>query len=143
MKQVKSLLIIDDCEADIELISMALEDTGLFPYVFSAKDAEEGLRLFTDYERTRLEHPEHFPPVVVLLDINMPRMDGYQFLEEYEKLSAQSPLAQGPPSIILMVTSSTDPLDRARAQRFGMVRDFLSKPVTREDARRIAERFGV
>ncbi|SDL28387.1 response regulator [Kriegella aquimaris] len=67
-------------------------------------------------------------PDIILLDIDMPVMDGFQFLEEYE--SIEHVLAKK--ITIYMVSSSVDPEDLKRAKSFDTVTDYISKPL-RED----------
>ncbi|WP_339704404.1 response regulator [uncultured Kriegella sp.] len=64
-------------------------------------------------------------PDIILLDIDMPVMDGFQFLEEYEKIAHS--LAKK--ITIYMVSSSVDPEDVIRAKSFETVTDYISKPL--------------
>ncbi len=142
MKTVASLLIVDDNPGDIELCRVAFGSSGRFPYIFAARDGEEALALFLNYEGSRETHPERFPPILMLLDINMPRMDGFGFLEKYSELREKL-IAQGTePSIVVMITSSTDPRDQERAKASGFVSEFMHKPPTEADAIRLAEQYG-
>lgn len=61
-------------------------------------------------------------PDVIFLDINMPEMDGWEFLDEFKKLDSSSR--------IYMLSSSIDPADINRAKTYDSVTDFLSKPLT-------------
>lgn len=63
-------------------------------------------------------------PDVILLDVNMPVMDGWQFLDEFIKVK---PLQK---TIIYIVTSSIDPVDIQRAKSYSEVSDYIVKPVT-------------
>lgn len=65
-------------------------------------------------------------PDVLLLDINMPICDGWKFLEMYERFNADGKQKLK----IYIMTSSIDPRDKARAQTFSSVQNFISKPVT-------------
>ncbi|MBI3218376.1 MAG: response regulator [Bacteroidetes bacterium] len=67
-------------------------------------------------------------PDFLFLDINMPIVDGWMFLEDFEKLKTK--LAKDFP--IYMVSSSIDPRDMNRAREFTEVKDFVIKPVTIE-----------
>ncbi|MFY1709338.1 response regulator [Tritonibacter scottomollicae] len=72
-----------------------------------------------------LKSPTRQPVDVILLDINMPRMDGFEFLE-----AAKTELEN---QIVIMVTTSMDPQDRSRAEIFAPVRGYFSKPLTTDD----------
>ncbi|NOS90375.1 MAG: response regulator [Cyclobacteriaceae bacterium] len=67
-------------------------------------------------------------PDFLFLDINMPIVDGWMFLEDFEKLKTK--LTKEFP--IYMVSSSIDPRDMNRAREFAEVKDFVIKPVTIE-----------
>ncbi len=142
VKIVNSLLVVDDNPGDIELCKIVFGGSGRFPNIYSVRDGQEAIDLFLNYERSRLEHPGAFPPTLVLLDINMPRMNGFEFLEEYRKLRSLQDEGDIAPSIVVMVTSSTDPRDRAKAEALGVVADFIHKPPTAADAEALAERYG-
>ena len=72
-----------------------------------------------------LKSPTRQPVDVILLDINMPRMNGFEFLE-----AAKTELEN---QIVIMVTTSMDPQDRSRAETFAPVRGYFSKPLTIDD----------
>lgn len=63
-------------------------------------------------------------PDAIFLDINMPVMNGWDFLEVFEKLDLEIP--------IYMLTSSIDPRDQEKAHKFSSVKDFISKPLTED-----------
>jgi len=65
-------------------------------------------------------------PDVIFLDLNMAQMDGWDFLEEYEKLYAKD----FPESRILVLTSSLNPEDRRKVMNYPFVLDFISKPIS-------------
>ncbi|MEJ7646431.1 MAG: response regulator [Chryseolinea sp.] len=65
-------------------------------------------------------------PDIIFLDINMPVMDGWQFLDEFEKL----PATLVEKAKIFMLTSSIDADDILKARAYGSVSDFISKPLT-------------
>ena len=66
-------------------------------------------------------------PDVILLDINMPRMNGFEFLDAFTDAVAHGRLKQRP--IILMLASSEGVADRDRASRYDCVQGYLVKPI--------------
>ncbi len=67
-------------------------------------------------------------PDLILLDINMPGMNGWEFLEEYKKIEQRA----GHPPIIIMLTTSENTDDAAKAKGWALVSDYISKPLTEE-----------
>ena len=65
-------------------------------------------------------------PDLILLDINMPAMNGWEFLEEYRKLEEK---LKGH-IIIVMLTTSLNPDDREMARSYAEISDFINKPLT-------------
>ena len=138
MKTVHSVLIVDDNPDDIEITDYYLGESGRYHHVFSVSDGEEALELFHNYERSRKQFPDEFPPMLVILDINMPRMNGFEFLDAYNRLNREAEA----PVIIVMLTSSQYVKDVEQADEHGLVKDYLVKPFSREHADRLAEDFG-
>lgn len=63
-------------------------------------------------------------PDVILLDINMPIMDGWQFLEEFIKIESHKLIT------IYIVSSSIDPMDVERAKEYESISNYIVKPIT-------------
>ena len=124
----RSVMVVDDNRLDRLLAIRVFERSGRFAHVFAVDDGAAALALYEDYERQRQVQPERFPPLLVLLDINMPLMDGFTFLDRYRELGLQVEH----PHFILMLTTSTAPFDRDRAEADPLVHDYLVKPVTSE-----------
>ena len=73
-------------------------------------------------------------PDLILLDINMPVMDGWQFLEEFRKIKG----SLNKETVIYMVSSSNSPFDLNKAKNFpNEIQDYFLKPVCLEDICRI------
>jgi CheY-like chemotaxis protein len=139
MKTISSLLIVDDNSFDVEIAQRILMRTGRFKHVYSVSDGREALNLFVDYEASRAKYPEQFPPLVILLDINMPVLDGFGFLDAYARLQLPE---ERKSSIVIMLTSSNGYPDRERALAHSVVADYIVKPLTMSHATTLAERLG-
>lgn len=72
-------------------------------------------------------------PDVILLDINMPIMDGFDFLDQYINLEHKLPK----PVIIYMVTSSVSRKDKERAEQYSQVSQFIVKPITMDQIEKL------
>lgn len=75
----------------------------------------------------------HEVPEIILLDINMPIMDGWQFLDEFIKIDTQTTIT------IYIVSSSIDPADIQRAEAYERVSNYIIKPVTFDTLKPILE----
>ena len=127
--QVSSIMVVDDNDGDRLLAKLAIEDSGITDRIFFAEDGEVALNFLLDYDKNRQVEGESFPPAVILLDINMPRMNGFEFLEEY-KLLMEDPRYQC--TVIMMLTSSSNRKDIERSNKYPSVKAWTSKPITEE-----------
>ena len=124
---IKSIVLIDD-DPIANMISTKLIQRTLPLKVLAFTNAEEALRLVCS------KHPEPLTSkALIFLDINMPHMDGWQFLDEFQKLesSVQKNFT------IIMLTSSIDMDDIQKSKSYDCVDDFISKPLTQEKLRSI------
>ena len=74
-------------------------------------------------------------PDVILLDLNMPIMDGWQFLDEYKKIKLNKKIP------IHIVSSSIDPHDHNKAKDYTVVTDFYTKPIGKKQLELIIESY--
>ena len=117
---------IDDNQDDQFLFRRLIERSGITETFLTFSSGLEAL----DYMS------EHGPDSIdtILLDINMPEMDGYQFLEA---AAERFPGRLTP--VYLMLTSSLSPKDQERAKEFEQVKAFLMKPLTQEGIAQISQ----
>jgi CheY-like chemotaxis protein len=114
------LLIDDDPVNNMVNTRIIQKNTGLDVMVYdSARDALHHLSKSA---------PAEFPGLI-FLDINMPDMDGWKFLEALHAL----PLELREECRIVMLTSSIDIHDIKKAKTYPFVQDFISKPLTRDE----------
>ncbi|MCO5949972.1 response regulator [Mucilaginibacter sp. RT5R15] len=74
-------------------------------------------------------------PEVILLDLNMPVMDGWEFLDEFTKVPPAKKI------IIYIVTSSIDPADVEKAKQYEAISQYIVKPVTVDNLKEILNNF--
>ena len=138
MNTVSSVLIVDDNPHDVRLTKKMLEKSGRFECVYAVSDGVEALALFQGYQASRTQFQDAFPPLLILLDINMPFMDGFEFLNAYTSLD---PEMRGQGSLVVMLTSSSHGRDRQRALDHPAVMDYVVKPINRRRANELAEKI--
>ncbi|GAB4524275.1 MAG: response regulator [Haliangiales bacterium] len=136
-KVVDFLLIVDDSEFDADIAQRVLMRTGRFKRVVVASNGREALAVIDECKAAQGQEP--CPPQVILLDINMPLMNGFEFLDRYQdRDTPQDELSV----VVVMLTSSSYKEDRERAMAKPCVRDYFVKPLTKQRAIDLAERFG-
>lgn len=118
------ILIVDDSEPDNVYHEIVLRRAGFEGDLRVMNHPQQAL----DYLR---ELPDG-PVCLVLLDINMPGMDGWQFITQ-----AQGLLTDRPTLLLVMLTSSPAAEDRDRARGLAPVRGYMTKPLTVENATRM------
>jgi CheY-like chemotaxis protein len=121
---MRSILLVDDSEVDVELTLLALQQTKLASVVEVARDGEEALAWIPRWEAGEP------PPAVILLDINMPKVDG---LEVARQLKAHPSLRVIP---VVMLTSSSLSRDVTAAYQAG-ANSYIVKPVGFEQIARV------
>ncbi len=124
---IPRLAIIDDAEFDQMLYARLIARTGLVGETISFLSAEEAIAYF--------ETSGHPAVNVILLDINMPGMSGFEFLEHASK-SGEFDYTQ---VVIVMLTTSLDPSDIKRAKQFSLIKDCIQKPLKEAHLVRISE----
>ena len=120
-------MLIDDSSIDNMIHKRILTKSGLVGEVIEFLYAEGALE-HLQKSGTGVD--------VIFVDINMPRMDGFGFLEAYEKLEPQ----QRGSSVVIMLSTSNDPRDAQRAGDFASLTDYQCKPLTQDVIQTIAQR---
>lgn len=128
MPAIRCTLLVDDDPTTNYLNRKLLQRLAVTVQVREALNGQEALALLAT-SCTTPEAPAC--PTLIFLDINMPVMGGFEFLETYQ----QQPLTQHP-IIIIMLTTSLHPADVQRANRLP-VAGFLTKPLTAEKIQQV------
>ena len=115
------VFIVDDDPIHQRIAQIMIGKHELFDEFDSYTEAEFAL----EYLKENMDNSAGLPDVI-LLDLNMPVVDGWDFLEAFEKF--QSDLSKQ--IRVFIVTSSVDEKDRLRSQTFSFVKGFISKPLS-------------
>lgn len=120
MANYKSVMLVDDNEIDNIINEKIIEANSFADNILVFQTGQDALDYLAANQDNEAELPE-----IVFLDINMPIMDGFQFLEDFEKFS-ETVLEK---CKIIMLSSSISPkdIDRAASSRF--VKKYLNKPL--------------
>ena len=124
-KKLTCILFIDDDEPTNFLNKMIAEESGFANHVQVAFGGEEALHYLTN-SGPFTNGSENFPrPELIFLDINMPGMDGWEFLDRYKKL----PTPQKGNIVMVMLTTSLNPDDEKAASKCSEIAGFEHKPL--------------
>ncbi|MDF2436014.1 MAG: response regulator receiver [Bacteroidota bacterium] len=125
----KTVMLIDDNEID-NFINEKLIKAYLFAEnVYVHTSTKSALEFLKNLEVTLATLPDDLIPSHILLDINMPILDGFHFLEEFEKFSDRLKEKIK----IIMLTTSMNPMDIEKSKTSKYVGKFLHKPLTEAD----------
>lgn len=111
--KLSSILIVDDSEDDRYLLKRFIKKSGLADTVIEACDGGEALEILSTARIT---------PELIFLDINMPRVGGFEFLEQYQEVREENSSL-----VVVMVSSSDLDDDKKRANQYSFVKGFVVK----------------
>lgn len=126
----RNICIIDDDKIYRFTTEKYIEMLKLADKIITFSDGEEALEFF----KTNATNSEELPDII-LLDVNMPIMDGWDFIEEYASFQPR-PIKK---ITLYMVTSSIDDRDRDKAAKISEIHDFVIKPISEEQLTELIE----
>lgn len=127
-KKLNCILLVDDDNDDNFYHEIIIKEMDIVNKIDTAKNGIEAMAY--------LENETINPPDLIFLDLNMPKMNGWEFLEAYKNLS----MAQKAKVLIIILTTSANPDDIKRAKEIQDVTGFESKPLSKEFLTEILER---
>ncbi|OGX91683.1 response regulator [Hymenobacter coccineus] len=135
MAAISCTLLVDDDDTTNFLNQTLLRRMAVSDAVLVAGNGQQALDLLHTHCQAATSST---CPALILLDMKMPRMNGFEFLQAY----AQRPEQENPSVVIIMLTTSLNPLDIAKMQGLPIA-GYLTKPLTREKINQVLqEHFG-
>ena len=131
-QKLKNVLLVDDDEGTNFIHKLVITESDCAENIVIKENGVEAL----NYLKSAIngKYPE---PDLIFLDVNMPRMNGWEFLEEFKTL----PKHQKAKTVIVMLSTSLHPDDRERANNFPEISTFLPKPLSVEKVIEVYTRF--
>ena len=130
-KKYPTIMLIDDNEIDNLINQKMIEAAAISERIYTNTGAKSGLEFLRNIEKTGMA--DKILPDLIFLDIDMPLMDGFQFLDEFEKLSQLIKKK----CHVIMLTSSINPQDYNLSKKYPIIKMYLNKPLSLESIHEI------
>ncbi len=130
MNKNLNVCVVDDDEIFQFTMNLSLTSISSVGKVRIFDDGLEAIDFMLDNINEQQELPD-----IIFLDINMPVMDGFQFMEEYIKIKPKV----GKKITIYMVSSSVDPVDIEKAKLISDISDYIIKPIKQDQLKLLLE----
>lgn len=125
-----NVLLVDDDEVVLFMHDLMIIESGLSTKTIAFNSAVPAL----DFLNQQTEKDSRY---LIFLDIHMPLVNGWKFLDNLQQFSLQDRVS------VVMTTSSIDSADRERARIYPMVTEFIEKPLTKEIFARIKDQLSM
>ena len=133
MKKLASILLVDDSEADNFIHVRRIRKMNVAEHIAVCEHGQEAL----EYLTTPQADGSYPRPDLLFLDINMPVLDGWGFLDTYQHL----PEHQQARTLITFLPQPANPSDHIRASAYGVIHGHESKPLHRDSIRAVLQEF--
>ncbi|MFI0490144.1 response regulator [Flavobacterium sp.] len=122
------ILCIDDDPITLMLCKMVIKKTSFSNEIDTARNGEEALDYFKTIKQSNSEGKLKTLPQLIFLDLNMPVMGGWEFLDSFSTIE----YSDYNHIKVIILSSTIDPADIEKSKKYSMVIDFLSKPISIE-----------
>lgn len=127
-KKLNCVLLVDDNESDNFFHKRVILKSGITDRVEIVINGKEAIDFLMAVQQGEDSEKSYTQPELIFLDINMPVMNGWHFLEEYQKLEE----VQKGKIVVIMLTTSLNPSDKIKAETLLGNESFKFKPLTLE-----------
>ena len=134
--QALQIFVVDDEEVDRYIVQRIAKKWHQPTKIYEFTCGEELLDVVLDAEKLSALVKDPNLPIIVLLDINMPRINGFEVLDAVKQHHENGEAANL--IMVMMFTSSDNESDQQRAKSYDFVRDYCIKPLTIEDLERVS-----
>ena len=124
----KAVMLVDDNEIDNLINQKMIEAADITETIYTHTGAKSAIEFLKNLEKVETLGNDILPSII-FLDIDMPLMDGFQFLDEFDKLMAKTK----DKCKIVMLTSSINPRDVTKSKGYLYVKKYINKPLSQEN----------
>lgn len=123
----ETIMLVDDSEIDNFINEKMIEGCAFAERIYVHTSSRSALEFLRNLQKTA-DIADKLVPKIIFLDINMPMLDGFQFIEEFETLKPEFIKD----TKIVMLTTSINPSDIERAKSSKRIIRYVNKPLTQE-----------
>ncbi len=134
-QKLDCILLIDDDLATNFINKRIIQKADISAHIQVALNGKEAIDYLCKKGKFESKTNEFPQPQLILLDINMPVMDGWEFIQAYQNLD----IANKENITVVMLSSSFNPADKAKADSIEQISDFKQKPISKETLLEIME----
>jgi CheY-like chemotaxis protein len=128
MKKYKSVLLVDDDQVSCFINDRILKTFGVTANIYTASNGKEALNFIQENTNN-----QHTFPDLILLDLHMPVMNGFEFMEDFSKIERK-----GAAPKVIILTSSANPVDRKKVEQYPIL-GYMNKPLLVEELNKFFE----
>jgi hypothetical protein len=134
------IVVVDDDKVDRYITRRIVKEADVGGEVVEYKSGDEFLAAIGDAQRQAAEGGEPMAPMLVFLDINMPRMNGFEVLEAIKQELPETAKGDGC-MVVMMFSSSNHAKDKAEALSYDFVKEYVVKPLTKERLQELVAKY--
>jgi CheY-like chemotaxis protein len=127
-----SIMLIDDDEMDNFINERIIGASNITEHIYTHNGARSAIEFLKNMEKISPGTTEAFPDII-FLDIDMPLMDGFAFLDEFDKMKEETKKH----CKIIMLTSSINPYDINKSKKYDYVKKYIRKPLSEDNIKNL------